>query len=219
MRNANSRLMDEIYQHQRHVYDLTRKYYLLGRDRLIDELVPPPGGRVLEIGCGTGRNLIRAARKYPEALFYGIDISAEMLQTARTEIAKAGLSERIFIAQADAVSFSSNALFRRDRFDRVFFSYSLSMIPNWEGALRQAYRATGTNGQLQIVDFGEQNRLPRWFRRLLAWWLTKFHVCPREELESELKRLGSYSFQSLYRDYARLGTVTRGPQTSNTSHM
>jgi S-adenosylmethionine-diacylgycerolhomoserine-N-methlytransferase len=138
MRNANSRLMDEIYQHQRHVYDLTRKYYLLGRDRLIDELVPPPGGRVLEIGCGTGRNLIRAAQKYPEALFYGIDISAEMLQTARTEIAKAGLSERIFIAQADAESFSGNALFRRDQFDRVFFSYSLSMIPNWEGALRQA---------------------------------------------------------------------------------
>ncbi|HEY0281515.1 MAG TPA: hypothetical protein VGC27_02700 [Rhizomicrobium sp.] len=28
-------LMDEIYRHQRYVYDLTRKYYLFGRDRLI----------------------------------------------------------------------------------------------------------------------------------------------------------------------------------------
>ena len=28
--------MDGVYRYQRHVYDLTRKYYLLGRDRLID---------------------------------------------------------------------------------------------------------------------------------------------------------------------------------------
>ena len=29
-------LMDRIYRRQRHVYDLTRKYYLLGRDELIE---------------------------------------------------------------------------------------------------------------------------------------------------------------------------------------
>ena len=47
--------MDRMYRYQRHIYDLTRKYYLLGRDRLIDELQPPVGGHVLEVGCGTGR--------------------------------------------------------------------------------------------------------------------------------------------------------------------
>ena len=51
-------LMDRLYRHQRHIYDLTRKYYLLGRDELIAELDPPPHGTVLEIGCGTGRNLL-----------------------------------------------------------------------------------------------------------------------------------------------------------------
>ena len=39
--------MDAIYRTQRHFYDLTRKYYLLGRDRLIRELAPPKGGTVL----------------------------------------------------------------------------------------------------------------------------------------------------------------------------
>ena len=57
--------MDAIYRYQRYIYDATRKYYLLGRDRMLDELAPPPGGSVLEIGCGTGRNLICAARRYP----------------------------------------------------------------------------------------------------------------------------------------------------------
>ena len=47
---------------QRHIYDGTRRYYLLGRDRLIADLAPAPGASVLEIGCGTGRNLVLAAR-------------------------------------------------------------------------------------------------------------------------------------------------------------
>ncbi|HSO42957.1 MAG TPA: hypothetical protein VLR47_08995, partial [Rhodospirillales bacterium] len=63
--------MDRIYRHQRHLYDATRKYYLLGRDQLIADLAPPEGGTVLEIGCGTGRNLIAAARAYPSASLSG----------------------------------------------------------------------------------------------------------------------------------------------------
>ena len=59
---AAAALMDRIYHRQRRYYDFTRKYYLLGRDRLIEGLAPPPGGRVLEIGCGTARNLVAAAR-------------------------------------------------------------------------------------------------------------------------------------------------------------
>ena len=54
-----------IYRYQRYIYDASRKYYLLGRDRLLDELGPPPGAAVLEIACGTGRNLIKAAQRYP----------------------------------------------------------------------------------------------------------------------------------------------------------
>jgi len=36
-------LMNRTYRHQRHVYDFTRKYYLLGRDRVIASLDPPDG--------------------------------------------------------------------------------------------------------------------------------------------------------------------------------
>ena len=51
-------LMDRVYRRQRHIYDFTRKYYLFGRDRLIDAMQPKPGARILEVGCGTARNLI-----------------------------------------------------------------------------------------------------------------------------------------------------------------
>ena len=41
-----ARHMDRIYRYQRYIYDLTRKYYLLGRDRLIAGLNVPEGGSV-----------------------------------------------------------------------------------------------------------------------------------------------------------------------------
>ncbi|RVD53610.1 class I SAM-dependent methyltransferase, partial [Mesorhizobium sp. M7A.F.Ca.ET.027.03.2.1] len=88
----HAELMDGVYRWQRHIYDLTRKYYLLGRDLMISGLDVPVGGTVLELGCGTGRNIILAARRYPDARFYGLDISAEMLETAGKAIDREGLS-------------------------------------------------------------------------------------------------------------------------------
>ena len=199
--------MDAIYRTQRHFYDLTRKYYLLGRDRLIRHLSPPAGGSVLEIGCGTGRNLIVAARAWPEAHFFGIDISEAMLETARAKVAKAGLSDRITLAQGDATAFDAEALFGRPAFDRVFQSYTLSMIPDWQGAIREAAAKLAPGGHLDIVDFGQQNGLPRLWRKLLFAWLAKFDVSPRATLRDAVE--GVAAAQGLEADFLplRLGYV------------
>ena len=134
---ANAGLMDRIYRRQRHVYDLSRKYYLLGRDRLIEGLAPPPGGRVLEIGCGTARNLIAVAHRHPDTPLFGIDLSLEMLDTARRRVDREGLGGRIRLAHADATRFDPALLFGVPGFSRIFFSYTLSMIPEWERARAQ----------------------------------------------------------------------------------
>lgn len=199
--------MDRIYRRQRHIYDLTRKYYLLGRDDLIRELQPAAGETVLEIGCGTGRNLIRAARRYPKARFFGLDISSEMLTTARTNIARAGLSDRIALAEADATSFDSKALFGHDGFDRLFFSYTLSMIPDWRKALDHGAGLINPGGRLSLLDFGQQERLPTAFRVLLFSWLVKFDVAPRADFPgaveaAALRRNLSPHWQSKLRGYA-----------------
>ena len=204
--------MDAIYARQRHFYDITRKYYLLGRDRMIARLDVPEGGSVLEVGCGTGRNLIAVARAYPTAHLFGLDISEEMLATARKNVAAAGLAGRIVLQQADATDFDAQILFGRGRFDRVFFSYTLSMIPDWRAALRQG--AAITAGRLSVVDFGQQERLPHMFRRGLRWWLAKFDVEPRADLPEVLCPLANGSgmrlqFERLFRGYAWTATLTR----------
>lgn len=216
---SHADLMDNIYRYQRRIYDITRRHYLLGRDHLVRDLAAParplrPGARVLEIACGTGRNLAQIDMIHPECALYGLDISHEMLRSARAK-----LGARATLVQADACDFDAKALFGPEvtaagGFDRVVLSYSLSMIPDWEAALRHAARQLRPGGQLHVVDFGDQNRLPAGFRRLLRGWLARFHVTPRAGLRDQMQRLadetgGELRFQSLYRDYARYGVLTR----------
>lgn len=213
----HAELMDGVYRYQRHIYDLTRKYFLLGRDRLIDRLDPPAGGMVLELGCGTGRNLIAAARRYPNARFHGLDISAAMLETAAISIKHAGIEPRVVLKPGDASNFDANQLFGVAAFDRIFISYSLSMIPEWRRTIVAALDALAPGGSLHIVDFGDQAGLPGWFKSALRAWLAKFHVTPRdslrEVLESECQRVGgSLGFDSVFRGYA-CHAILRTPAT------
>ncbi|MFZ3035488.1 MAG: class I SAM-dependent methyltransferase [Parvibaculum sp.] len=203
----HSALMDKVYRQQRHIYDLTRAWYLLGRDRMIAGLDARPGLHVLEVGCGTGRNLTAAARCFPLARLFGMDISSEMLISARNAARRADLVNEIRLAQGDATNFDPGKAFALPGFDRVFMSYTLSMIPDWQGAVAQAMKNLAPHGELHIVDFGQQERLPRWFRSLLFKWLGLFHVSPRADLKSVLEQFAarhnaSLEFTPLYRGYA-----------------
>ncbi|MCE9649637.1 MAG: class I SAM-dependent methyltransferase [Parvibaculum sp.] len=203
----HSALMDKVYRQQRHIYDLTRRYYLLGRDRMIAGLDIGQDDRVLEVGCGTGRNLVAAARKFPDGDFYGMDISSEMLVSARASATRAGLSGRLNFAQGDATAFDPARAFAQPGFERIFMSYTLSMIPGWRAALDSAISNLEPGGELHIVDFGQQERLPRWFRSLLFKWLAAFHVSPRADLREALTDLArahsaTLAFEPLYRGYA-----------------
>lgn len=205
---SHAGLMDGVYRRQRHIYDLTRKYYLLGRDDLIEGLAARPGDRVLELGCGTGRNLLKAAARYPQSHFLGIDISEQMLQTARKAVA-ASAHGNIRLAKGDASAFDLEALFAIQPVERVFISYSLSMIPPWRATIGAALDCLKPGGELHIVDFGQQANLPKTFRTALHAWLAKFHVEPRADLVEAVTaeaaaRDAQVKFQSLYRDYAWL---------------
>lgn len=176
-------LMDGIYRSQRHIYDLTRKYYLFGRDGMIEQLDAPADATVIEIACGTGRNLAAIARRWQGSAIHGLDISAEMLKSARTTL---GTGARL--ALGDACTFDSAATFGRDTYDRVVLSYALSMIPDWEAALHHAARLVAPGGSLHVVDFGTLARMPAPLARGLRGWLARFHVTPREELHEALLR-------------------------------
>jgi len=200
---THAALMDRTYRHQRWVYDATRAWFLLGRDHLIARLAPPPGGRVLEIACGTGRNLDMVARRNPDAQVFGLDISEQMLRSARAK-----LGQRARLAQGDACEFDATVLFGVSRFDRIFLSYSVSMIPDWPRALDTALDHLAPGGSLHLVDFGRQHQLPGWARHGLNAWLARFHVTPRHDLPEVLAGLAArrgldLNVADLHRSYAQ----------------
>jgi S-adenosylmethionine-diacylgycerolhomoserine-N-methlytransferase len=211
---AHSVLMDSIYRRQRHIYDFTRKYYLFGRDRLIRELDLKPGESLVEIGCGTARNLIKMAQRYPGATLYGLDASAEMLKSAQAAIARAGLADRIRLMQGLAENLNPATFGLQHPFDHAVFSYSLSMIPDWKQALRAAAGSLIPGGHLHIVDFGDLSGLGTLCRKALMVWLAVFHVAPRLEIFSAISDkeiAGKSHFSILFAHYAFLW---RGPRDS-----
>lgn len=119
-------LLNNIYRRQRHIYDFTRKYYLFGRDRLIGLMRPTADACILEIGCGTARNLIRLAKCYPGRRLFGLDASEAMLETAQRAIDQAGLSGQISLARAYAEDLDRYTFGLDTVFDDIVFSYSLS---------------------------------------------------------------------------------------------
>lgn len=209
--------MNRMYRRQRHIYDGTRRYYLLGRDRLIAGLQPVPGANVLEIGCGTGRNLVHTARLYPDVRLFGIDVSTEMLTSALNAISRRGLTDRIRVAHGDGTAFDPQALFGIAAFDHVMISYSLSMIPDWRRVLERATSRLKPGGRLHIVDFGNLERWPALSRTLLQRWLAMFEVTPRDDLEEVLTAMAGgakadLSFERPFRGYAQYAVLRLPPQ-------
>lgn len=186
--DSHAGLMDRVYRRQRHVYDFTRKYYLFGRDRLIRDLVLPPGASLVEVGCGTARNLIAIANAYPGTRLYGLDASKAMLESARMAVRRAGLEHRILLRQGLAEDFTP-AQFEVESFENVLFSYSLSMIPDWRGALAAGSAALSPSGRLHVVDFGDLAGLGQLGEHAMRSWLRLFHVTPRVEFLSGLERV------------------------------
>lgn len=206
--------MDRMYRLQRYFYDATRKFYLLGRDQLLREMNVQPGEKILEAGCGTARNLIILAGRCRDAKLFGLDASAAMLETARSKSDSAG-AENIELKTALADDFAFDTTFElAEPFDKIFFSYSISMIPPWRESIENALANLLPGGELFIVDFYDQADLPKPFRRLLKWWLSKFHVRFWSDLLpylESLERSGSVSLEvrPLFRRYSFIARLKK----------
>jgi phosphatidylethanolamine/phosphatidyl-N-methylethanolamine N-methyltransferase len=103
------------------------------------------GGRVLEVGVGTGL----ALRHYrPEMDVTGIDFSNEMLERAREKVAEQGLGHVTALRQMDARSLD----FPDDRFDSVVAMYLISVVPDPARVLAEMARVCRPDGEIVLVN-------------------------------------------------------------------
>ena len=178
--------------------------------------------RVIEIGCGTGRNLALLARKHSTARFFGVDAANVMIETARTKIARQNLSGRVHLRAGPCRTVSIPWLVLYvPFFDSLFFSYSLSMIPTWAAAIDAALANLKLGGELWVVDFWDQAGYPWPMPTILRKWLGLFHVHHRPELLAYLSQLqadgrGILTVESHRRQrYGYLARFVKNAETRN----
>ena len=163
--------LDRYYGATARIYDVTRAPYLLGRDRLLAQLMAERWKTLVETGCGTGRNLAILHRRRPGRRYAGIEPSTPMRSHAK---------ERAPFARVDD-GFAEDAPYRAllgGPVDRILFSYSLSMVRDPEEAIAHARMSLSVRGEVACVDFGDLARVPRALRRSFMRFLDAFHVRP-----------------------------------------
>jgi S-adenosylmethionine-diacylgycerolhomoserine-N-methlytransferase len=206
--------MDRMYRYQRYFYDATRKFYLFGRDRLIAQMHVQPGETVLEVGCGTGRNLVILAKKFPRTKFFGLDASSEMLKTAQAKV-DANKVSNVDLQVALADDFTADGTFSlAEPFDSIYFSYSITMIPTWRESIANALANLKPGHKVYIVDFYDQKGLPIWFQKVLKVWLKQFHVQFWNDLMPHLESLEKegkikLDISEVYRRYSFIAELTK----------
>ena len=184
--------MDSVYRFHRHFYDITSMFFLFGRGILLDRIEIGDGERVLEVGCGTGKNLLQLSRNYPLTRFYGLDISSEMLRTAGARFDANDLQKVIVLRQGLVESFSAENTFElEEKFDTIFFSYTLSMVPSWKSAVENAYRNLKPGGSLYILDFANGCDYISQFYRFLWLRLEPFKPGSTSEVVDYLRKFSS----------------------------
>ena len=165
---SHAERLERFYRPQADHYDRFRERLLHGRQALIARLPVPDGGRVVELGAGTGRNLEFFG---PRIETFGgvdlVDLCRPLLAKARERCAR---WPNVKVHEADACAWRPDA-----PVNAVYFSYALTMIPDWRGAIDNALSMLAEGGAIGVVDFNlpaagrglagllQRRFWPRWF--------------------------------------------------------
>ncbi|HKJ31685.1 MAG TPA: class I SAM-dependent methyltransferase [Balneolales bacterium] len=170
-------ILKQYYKFHSLFYDSTRWSFLFGRYKIIQRCLKSgiQPDSILEVGCGTGKNLKVLTRDFPDSQITGIDISSAMLTKARNkvELSRVALKEDYYELET----------FDQRTFDLILFSYSLSMMnPGWDRAIANACEHLKPGGHIAVVDFFDSNF--SWFKR----WMGVNHVRMDGHLKGELRK-------------------------------
>lgn len=132
----------KYYNKIAHSYNFTRKFFLFGRNKLINKIININNiNSITEIGCGTGYILHKINKLNSNFNLSGIDLSDGMLK-----IAKKNNSE---------INFIQEDIFKLNKIDSelIIMSYFLTLFEDTESLLKHLYSIINKNSKIIILDF------------------------------------------------------------------
>lgn len=124
------------------------------------------GETILDVGCGAGFDLIIASRLVgPTGQVSGVDLTPEMVERARTNFGKAGVSKgQVHCVGSEAIPYADST------FDVVISNGVLNLSPEKERSFGEIYRVLKPNGRLQFADIVLKEDLPAEVANSLEAW-------------------------------------------------
>ena len=156
------------------------------RSKAVSRLELKRGDQVLEIGCGTGRNLASLIKAVgAEGQVYGVDLSEGMLAEATELCARRGW-QNVTLIQADAAAYALPRLV-----DGAIFSLSYAVIPHHREALSHAWKQLRPGAYLVIMDAKLPSNVFGKLLRPIIIWTSKLTVLGNPDIRpwEELKEL------------------------------
>jgi ubiquinone/menaquinone biosynthesis C-methylase UbiE len=136
----------EGYSRSAPMYDQTAGMTYLGALwKLLPRVRVPPQPSILDVGCGTGINLLEAARTLgPAKRLVGVDLAPGMIEEARKKATLAGVPATFMIGDAEHLQLEDEA------FDLVICNSVYHWFPNRQHAVAELARVLKPGGQVLL---------------------------------------------------------------------
>lgn len=171
--------------------------------RLVEEMSPLDGKRVLDIGCGTGTLALMIKKEQPGADVTGIDGDPEILRIAGDKIEKEGVR----ISLKHGMSFELP--FPDGYFDTAVSSLMIHHLTheNKIRTFREAYRALKPGGEMHVADFGKPAGLYSYLLSLILRWFEEVSDNLNGKLPEMMREAGFGDVKETVRFHTVFGTV------------
>lgn len=169
------------------------------RNKLIDDLNPQKGEKILEFGFGTGQNLVLGKKKSLNAEFIGLDIDPKVKRIAEQKIKSKNLEIRLVLYDGNRFPFKDN------EFDKVFSSLVFHHLDATTKAhcMHEIYRVLRHNGNLIIGDWGK----PKTKLRRILFYLVQILDGFKTTQENVEGKIPKYMENSGFKDVEEVGFV------------
>lgn len=139
------------------------------QSKVIEMLRVDEEARVLDVGCGPGAAVRKAALRVPRGEAVGLDISPKMV--AKAQSLSEGIANTSF-----HVGSSSNLPFERNSFDALTCTFSFHHYEQPEVFLAEALRVLKPEGQLLLLDSARDVSMAIWLQDRFRRYLERSHV-------------------------------------------